>query len=64
MAWNQPGGNGNQDPWGDRGNNQQGPPDLDEVLKKLQARWNSFFGGRKGVGPKGSMPSFGLIRTK
>ena len=33
MAWNQPGGNGGRDPWGNRGG-QQGPPDLDEVLKK------------------------------
>ena len=59
MAWNQPGGNnGGQDPWGNRGN-QQGPPDLDEVLRKLQARWNQFFGGRKGRGTGGSLPSLG-----
>ena len=45
MAWNQPGGNGGRDPWGDRGG-QQGPPDLDEMLKKLQEQWNNFFGGR------------------
>ena len=31
MAWNEPGGNGDKDPWGNRGN--QGPPDLDEVFK-------------------------------
>ena len=63
MAWNQPGGNGNQDPWGDRGG-QQGPPDLDQVLKKLQAKWSQFFGGRMGRGSSGgrgggSFPSFG-----
>ncbi|MBL4865022.1 MAG: FtsH protease activity modulator HflK [Pseudomonadales bacterium] len=49
MAWNEPGGgrNNNQDPW--RGNNDnQGPPDLDEVLKKLQDRLGSLFGGGKG----------------
>ena len=35
MAWNEPGkGNGDKDPWGNR-NNQNGPPDLDEMLKKL-----------------------------
>lgn len=37
MAWNEPGGNkNNQDPWG--GGNKggdQGPPDLDEALKKV-----------------------------
>ena len=47
MAWNQPGGNG-RDPWGERGG-QQGPPDLDDVLKKLQARLGALFGSRPGV---------------
>ena len=51
MAWNQPGGNGSKDPWGDRGN-QQGPPDLDEVLKKLQAWLGRTFGGSKTGGGK------------
>ena len=46
MAWNQSGGDG-RDPWSDRGG-QQGPPDLDEVLKKLQARLGQLFGGRSG----------------
>ncbi|SIT06739.1 FtsH protease activity modulator HflK [Neptunomonas antarctica] len=54
MAWNEPGGNGdNQDPWGggDNRNNKgnrgkdQGPPDLDEALRKLQDRLNDLFGG-------------------
>lgn len=44
MAWNEPGG-GNRDPWGNR---DQGPPDLDEVLRKLAARLNGLFGGRSG----------------
>ena len=48
MAWNQPGGNGGRDPWGNRGG-QQGPPDLDEVLKKLQTRLGRVFGGRGGA---------------
>ena len=52
MAWNQPGGNGGRDPWGNRGG-QQGPPDLDEVLKKLQSRLGRVFGGRGG-GPPGA----------
>ena len=52
MSWNEPGGgnNGPRDPWG--GNN-QGPPDLDEALKKLQQRLGGFFGGR-GTGGGGS----------
>ncbi len=49
MAWNQPGGNGGQDPWGSRGG-QQGPPDLDEVLRKLRAQWQRLFGGGGGGG--------------
>ena len=45
MAWNQPGGDG-RDPWNERGGRQgQGPPDLDEVLKKLRARLAQLLGG-------------------
>ena len=63
MAWNQPGGNGGRDPWGNRGG-QQGPPDLDEVLKKLQSRLGRIFGGRSGGGGGGggfSLPGGSLI---
>ena len=58
MAWNQPNGNGDRDPWGNRGR-QQGPPDLDEILRKLQSRWGRVFGrrplggGRSGGGGSG-----------
>lgn len=46
MAWNEPGGgNNNRDPWG--GGN-QGPPDLDEALKRLQQKFGGFFGGGSG----------------
>ena len=48
MAWNEPGGN-NQDPWGGRKNN-DGPPDLDEALKKFQDRINDLFGAKGGSG--------------
>lgn len=51
MAWNEPGG-GNRDPWGGR-NPQQGPPDLDEVLRNLQNRLNGIFGGGRGGGGSG-----------
>jgi membrane protease subunit HflK len=52
MAWNEPGG-GNRDPWGGKsGGDQQGPPDLDEVVRKLQERLGSLFGGNKKP-PKG-----------
>ena len=49
MAWNEPGG-GNKDPWGGKGGD-QGPPDLDEVVRKLQERLGGLFGGK---GPKSS----------
>ena len=50
MAWNEPGGNGDKDPWGgNRGNRgSQGPPDLDEIFKDLQKKFGSLFGGRGG----------------
>ena len=53
MAWNDSnGGNNPRDPWG--GGN-QGPPDLDEALKKLQRQLGSFFGGgSSGGGNKAS----------
>lgn len=51
MSWNEPGGgNNSRDPWG--GGN-QGPPDLDEALKKLQQRLGGLFGGSKGGGGGG-----------
>ncbi|MBV0934095.1 FtsH protease activity modulator HflK [Marinobacterium weihaiense] len=61
MAWNEPGGNGNNhDPWsgggdnrGKRGGNDQGPPDLDEALRKLQDRLGGIFGGGKRGGSGG-----------
>jgi membrane protease subunit HflK len=45
MAWNEPGGNG-KDPWSGKGGD-QGPPDLDEVVKKLQDKFGGIFGGGK-----------------
>ena len=53
MAWNEPGGGNKkpQDPWG--GSN-QGPPDLDEALKKLQAKLGGLFGGSGSGGGRGA----------
>ena len=46
MAWNEPGGgNKPKDPWG---GGDQGPPDLDEALKKLQEKIGGLFGGGGG----------------
>jgi len=63
MAWNEPGNNDdNNDPWGGggrRGGN-DGPPDIDEVLKNLTKKINSLFGGSgKSSGGSGSGGSGG-----
>ena len=51
MAWNDPGRN--DDPWSRGGG--QAPPDLDEAIRKFQARLGRLFGGRGGSsGGKGS----------
>lgn len=75
MAWNEPGGKGNnpKDPWGNnnRGNNNGGgnqPPDLDEVIRKLTDKVNGFFGGKgsgsnksSGDGGDGSIVGFLIV---
>lgn len=48
MAWNQPGSGNNKDPWGQRGKKEQGPPDLDEIVRNLQKKLGNLFGGGKG----------------
>lgn len=58
MAWNEPGPG--RDPWNQGPKRGEGPPDLDEMLKRLKSR---FGGGRNGGGrPAGTLPSgvFGL----
>ncbi len=57
MAWNEPGGGNNKpkDSWGGGGN--QGPPDLDEALKKLQEKLGGLFGGNRGSGGGGGVPA-------
>lgn len=60
MAWNEPGG-GNKDPWSGKGGGGEGPPDLDEVVRRLQERLGGLFGGREPSGggrfegPRGSL---------
>jgi membrane protease subunit HflK len=59
MAWNEPGG-GNKDPWSGKGGD-QGPPDLDEIVRKLQERLGGLFGGKKpGGGGKPGLPGGGF----
>lgn len=65
MAWNEPGGGNQKDPWG---GGDKGPPDLDEALKKLQDKLNGIFGlknsgkgGDSSAGSGASLPSGGLL---
>jgi len=44
MAWGD--GNKDNDPWRPRGN--QGPADLDAIVRELQRKLSGFFGGRRG----------------
>ena len=64
MAWNEPGGNsgGKRNPWGSGNKPDQGPPDLDEVLRNLQRRIAGFFGrgGGNGRGPGSSNAARGF----
>ena len=58
MAWNEPGNSGDKDkdPWGNQGGRKggnDGPPDLEDVVKNLQDKVTSIFGGRKGGGGGG-----------
>ena len=66
MAWNEPGNNGNgndkdKDPWGGgRKGGDQGPPDIDEVVRNLTKKFNSLFrGGSGGSSSTGSSSSGG-----
>jgi membrane protease subunit HflK len=45
MAWNEPGGDKDRDPWRSGGND-KGPPDLDEIVRNLQDKLGGLFGGR------------------
>ncbi|WP_187202455.1 FtsH protease activity modulator HflK, partial [Sodalis-like endosymbiont of Proechinophthirus fluctus] len=67
MAWNQPGNNGHdRDPWGNnsgnssgnnnKGRREQGPPDLDDIFRKL-SRKLSGFGNKGGGGTSTDVPS-------
>lgn len=61
MSWNKPGGD-KKDPWSGRDQDKQ-PPDLDEVINKLQEKLGGIFGSGGGGGRRGSpsLAAFGLI---
>ena len=65
MPWNQ----NENNPWGNRpsggGGSNQTPPDLDEVIKRLQERFGGIFGGKgggDGSGPgKGALTAIAVV---
>jgi membrane protease subunit HflK len=61
MAWNESGGGKN--PW-DRGRN-DGPPDLDKIVRDWQQRLNAFLrggrGGPRAAGPGAAQPNMPLV---
>jgi len=64
MSWNEPGG-GKKDPWSGRKDDDNGPPDLDEVIKSFQEKLGGIFGGGSGGnGAEGkSLKGLGIIAT-
>ncbi|ADP10279.1 MULTISPECIES: FtsH protease activity modulator HflK [Erwinia] len=68
MAWNQPGNNGqDRDPWGssnnqggnsggNKGGRDKGPPDLDDIFRKLSNKLGGLGGGKKGADGNGGTP--------
>lgn len=50
MAWNEPGGQKDKDPWG----SDQGPPDLDEAFRKFREK---FSGKKSSGGSGGGLPT-------
>ena len=70
MAWNQPGNNGqDRDPWGssnnqggnsggngNKGGRDQGPPDLDDIFRKLSKKLGGFGGGKGGSSSGSQVP--------
>ena len=51
MAWNEPGNNDQKDPW-KRGGKSQGPPDLDEILRKIRQKIYASLGVKRSNGPR------------
>jgi membrane protease subunit HflK len=61
MSWNEPGGD-KKDPWSGR-KNENGPPDLDEVIRSFQEKLGGIFGGSSdgGSAEGGSFKGLGIL---
>ena len=62
MAWNEP-GNNDKDPWKKKGGNNQGPPDLDDLLKDLGNKFGGIFGGKSSGGSNSGKSISGIGLT-
>ena len=61
MAWNEP-GNDDKDPWKNKGGKNQGPPDLDDLLKDIGNKFGGIFGSKPSGGGSGkSFSSVGVM---
>ena len=61
MAWNEP-GNNDKDPWKKKDDKNQGPPDLDDLLKDIGNKVGGIFGGKSSSGgSKKGASSIGLV---
>ncbi|MFL2556254.1 MAG: FtsH protease activity modulator HflK [Gammaproteobacteria bacterium] len=62
MSWNEPpNGNKNKDPWGGNGSN-GGPPDLDEIVRRMQKGFGGIFSNKPTKGGKSIFPfSIGIV---
>ena len=65
MPWDQPGSGGEKDPWGQK-NNQQGPPDLEKVIKDIKDKLGLSRGGKgrsgdDSDGAGGRKPGYGMF---
>ncbi len=61
MGWNEPpDGNKDKDPWGNRGKN-DGPPDLNEIIEKMQKGLGGMFGGGRPTRIDGNNSMFPVV---
>lgn len=62
MGWNEPPDNKDKDkdPWGNRGNG-DGPPDLDEIIRKMQKGFGGMFGNRPNTPIDNNNSAFPLV---
>jgi modulator of FtsH protease HflK len=57
MGWNEPPGGKDKDPWGNRGNG-EGPPDLDEIVRKMRQGFGGLLGGKRSGRSEGNGSPF------